>query len=828
MEAAPPSYEKATVVNHLDIVARYIPSSDLCSASLVCSDWHTTFAPQIWGNPASHFGVQNDHVYVALTRFKRTLQTARLLVRSLTHTLHLPPAQAELYDGPHADWLREILERLPNLQSLIVRGLPFFDHAALQALKYVKVQRPDYAVPGGVAELPASGMTLRRSPVLTRSGFSLRLLDCSRCTNVTAHGLAQALGRFETLLYLDLSFTYPAKQPEVLMILQRLHGLQVLKLRGIGLTDDALCTLAEAIGQSVRSLDIRSNLISDRGVRTLLDHCFVPEVRGSGESRTMFTGTWSPALLPYLSSAMLETYQGENFEGYLRNAFTDGFVSRMAIEDSRSRGITHLYIAENSLTAEGAGGLLRSGRLHVLDLGSLIRDSTSLAANCHIDPVNKGLLLPGPEKLIPVLAKHAADTLTFMRLEHAVVTKDIIPSNREDIIPGRVELADTSLPDLPRHAAELGGICVQHEAFELPTVQTPRAELIGDPMQFTVAPTAGSTPTASPSLEEHMATPRRGSVIAPEVVPIEAEHNSLLSPLSMLDEGTIHEKNLVVSPATVPSSAPEEPAMIAGVLNFGSFPFSESERRARIIKHTSGNHSLHPAMLPHLRSIVLTNIPPHSPDPALSDRLIGFIKQCAVESSAAKRQARLDYSVPPGRRGHATALKYSATRMFALERLVLEIANEGGSRQGSKTSPWQHVATRSMTEDRDSEALWSAAETDFSFFGDGEECGLPSDSGQSAVPQMSVEKQVVSDNSTLSGELSCPSAPRFDTIALLSKFRQGRKLAHERQLAAGAVDPETEGYWDGLVQVVRPAAGLRSDEDVDYYGNRFQAGWLYR
>jgi len=76
--------------------------------------------PRLWGNPASHFGTQNDFVYVALVRFKRTLSWARLCTRELTHTLQMPPAHAEIYDGPHADWVQSLLERLPKLQSLIV------------------------------------------------------------------------------------------------------------------------------------------------------------------------------------------------------------------------------------------------------------------------------------------------------------------------------------------------------------------------------------------------------------------------------------------------------------------------------------------------------------------------------------------------------------------------------------------------------------------------------------------------------------------------------------------------------------------------------------
>ena len=63
MEANPPSYGQATAVNAWDLIAEYIPSSDLCSAASVCQQWHATFAPHLWGNPASHFGDENDKVY---------------------------------------------------------------------------------------------------------------------------------------------------------------------------------------------------------------------------------------------------------------------------------------------------------------------------------------------------------------------------------------------------------------------------------------------------------------------------------------------------------------------------------------------------------------------------------------------------------------------------------------------------------------------------------------------------------------------------------------------------------------------------------------------
>lgn len=63
MDLVPPSYESATDRDAWAIIARYIPSRDLCAASLVCHRWHDLFIPFLWGDPASHFGTENDAVY---------------------------------------------------------------------------------------------------------------------------------------------------------------------------------------------------------------------------------------------------------------------------------------------------------------------------------------------------------------------------------------------------------------------------------------------------------------------------------------------------------------------------------------------------------------------------------------------------------------------------------------------------------------------------------------------------------------------------------------------------------------------------------------------
>jgi hypothetical protein len=829
MEAAPPSYEKATLADYLDLVANYIPSSDLCAAALVCSKWHATFSPHLWGNPASHFGIENDRVYVALTKFKRTLQTARLLVRSQTHTLHLPPAHAEIYNGPHSDWLRDILSRLPNLQSLIVRGLPFFDHGALVALRQWKptetntTQRSPHSF---AVELPGSMGSIFQPPPDAIPSFGLRLLDASRCPNVTSSGLAHALKRFESLMYLDLSHTNPARDASVMGALRRFSGLQVLKLRGISLRDEEIEMLAWAIGRRVRSLDLRDNQITDRGVRMLLDGCFTAQVSASRDGHgNVSDGARSPALLSYLGAEMLETYQSDDFEGFLRGTFTGAFVSRLAIEDAPEGGITHLYVSNNKISVEGASGLIRSGRLHVLDIGSISGSVGHHLPTPDEEQSKVDWQSPGAEKLTPVLYDHAKDGLTYLKVDHSLITKDVPNIYSDQIVPGRIELAETELPDLPHNALELDGNRVDTDVFELPTdEQTPRYELEADPMRFVVIPAEVQ--------EERCTEARRGSAFAPEVFDSLAEEvdtMKLLSPTSPTTEGTLTATGFgtigsvspILSPATV--FAPSNP------LRPRSFSGVATERTARLNAHRSQNHNLHPAMLPHLRTLVISNFPPFSTDAGATDRLIRFIKNCAQEAHLARAQAKLDYSLPPGRRGQTSALRHSAHRIFALKRIILEMAPE----HANQASPWQHLSTQSMTEDRDSEALWSAAETDFSFFGEEDECAFPSiETGRFAGPAVSAEKEVAIGNNRNSPSppqfVQVPTKPRIDNVAVLSAFRQERKLAYQRSLAAGIAEPETEGFWEGAIQVIRPSRGFRDGEELDYYGNKFEKNYLYR
>jgi hypothetical protein len=447
--------------------------------------------------------------------------------------------------------------------------------------------------------------------------------------------------------------------------------------------------------------------------------------------------------------------------------------------------------------------------------------------------------IPGVEKLTPVMSKCATNSMTFLRIDHSLITKDSPHLQADEVIQGRYELGDTALPDLPSDAVELDATSIPIDAVELPAVSTPKAELPGDPMQFVISPAVNDPQHRTEDEEEPYNAVRRGSSFAPEVVDAltaETDRLNLLSPVSDVGEGTMMSGTLILSPMSPTFPHPPSPTLSIGRAASMQRPRSYSsvvnERRARLNAHMTGRHNLHPGMLPHLRTLILTDVPQFWPTKELSDRLICFIRQCAEEAWLARSQAKLDYSLPPGRRGHIAAMKQSADKIFALQRLVLELAPEQSARRNSKASLWHHSGTKSMTEDRDSETLWSAAETDFSFFGD-EDYSFPSlESGRYAHSGYMNDKEVSFGNGYRSQKnvaaANPPLSPRYDTIALLSAFRKERKLAHQRNLAAGANDPETEGYWDGVIQVVRPGNESRADELIDYYGNRFENGYLYR
>jgi hypothetical protein len=805
-----PSYGEATTRDHWSIISSFVRSQDLCSAALVSKEWNQLFMPHLWGNPASHFGKESDAVYVALVRFKRTLAWARSTTRELTHTLHLPPAQAELYDGPHAGWLQDILERLPRLQSLIVAQLPFFDHGALIAL-----------------DIP-------RKNALSSMMYNIRLLDVSGCINTTPQGLEIALKHLPALVYLDISGTISARSHQVLSNLWRNPALQILKARGLGLVDNDIKILAHAVGTNLRSLDLRDNRLTDQAVRVILDKCIKP-LGPSQQPYSPSTGTSTDDLRPRSGARLLEIYRSERQDDYIRASLTTGFINYLGLESTSGSGVTHLFISGNQITVEGVSGLVRSRKLHVLDAGNILTGARQIPATSANGEHSAHVVFPGAEKLTPILDSSVSD-LTYLRISHSIVTKDA-PSKKE--IP---ELEDASTLLFPKDSVELEAMDqAVHElpanhVVELPGDSPAYAELEGSPVlrkQKAEQEPKQDAATLSPAEHSRPVANRTASSSAPEVVsPVSPTINAsggLFSPIS--PSNTLPSNNAIgnlFSPLS-PSGTSSTETTITSASSFLTVPTNGksrhkrtysgvlSEHEAEIQTRKLHDHALLPSMLPKLQTLVLTDVPSKSTSKDVAEHLIQFITDCASEAHWAKLSSKVGYALPPSTDRGSSEKAYART-LFPLRRIVLEIAPEAPTTPGS--GGWrlpqrrqQNMAqTYSSVQDADCETFWTAAKDDFSFFG-GEECGLPDQEGIAPVPLAALmEKMVVGEpeaevkvrRSSNFGVDGKAPVPMFDVLDQVSKFRKDKKAKFENAVRMGKGGIYVEGYWDGEIVVIRP------------------------
>ncbi len=748
---------------------------------------------------------------MALTRFKRTLRRARPTVRQLTHTLHLPPALSEIYGGPNPFWLRDVLENLPNLQSLIVSRLPFFDHHSLIALRHAS--------------------SARRPSVESddeRPRYDLKLLLAEREPNTTSVGLREALFHFPHLVYLDLSYTSPARDASVLSALANLWDLQVLKLRGVGMRDGEAEVLANAIGIRVRLLDVRENNLTDMAVRSLMQACFLPPDRlpTGGNMNTRQIEDWPVGMAPGPDFLSLDSLRSEELDRQLLKQLTHPLTGRLALEDIPHRGLTHLYIADNKLSVEGLSSLLKTTRLHILDGGSVDPVKTISRTKSLSSPTgyNDEVRFPGTEKLVPVLGTYATHNLTYLRVSHAVVTEAM--HTREALSPmvSAAELAseETAVVEVPapaRYAVELPS---ENDAiFELsaePAIS--KSELPGDCIHFALSPPVNTAPDQNGlSSGTEKIRPKRGDgVFAPEIVTtgntaeqpedeeitLNASGSVLLSKnppaavtsnIARIDTTDARHETLNTSSSTVRRSGGTPPSPSA----FRLARIEEFLRKRPLTTAFAPNatdilrmdHShrypyqnytyLHPSHLPNLRTLILTGVPTQVPGSSpIITALLRFISACADEAYLALLRAQTNYSLPPGHSRHTAELQH-ARSLFALRTIALEMGTPSPSNVPAGKA-WDHSRAkfsmhRSSTGDRDSEALWSAAENDFSFFSEeGEEeneCGIYQNEPEKYFPTANLGEKCICDPNDSHGNNNSPhdSVSTLDSLPLRSPSR---------------------------------------------------------
>ncbi len=554
----------------------------------------------------------------------------------------------------------------------MVDGLPFFDHASLLSLRYASQRWK----PNNPNAFPA---------------FALRLLDASSCKNATPKGLTEALPHFPDLVSLDLSGTIGARNAEVLGTLNRLFNLRVLNLKNLGLKDIDFSVIARAIKTRVRSLDVSGNQLTDVSVRLLLEHC-IKKVNGE-ESNVRYHAQTEEQRIDWPIDA-----QGNvSLVGHLRSRLTEGFVGRLAIEQTRDGGITHLFLSRNPITVECISSLLHTGRLQVLDIGLL--PVISNTQDSRLNGVTADKVEPSSvSKLIPIISKHASANLQYLRINYQVITKD----------------APLEEPSSPR--AELSAESNIHDPSgiqELDATEPPLAEL--EPTDAAVFEAAGDTsfpaelpasfpddmsPPARPVNEQEVTSPttsllrtpavevtlepaevkQDAAAFAPEVVPTNSsseetslssdtrdewnnttrasnDRRSTLSPISPYFDG--ESMNLLADQVAAPSPS-------------RSTHYVE-DRRAHLDLLQSQENCLHPGNLARLHTLVLTGVPESTTDKKVIDRIIQYIIDAGEETAIATQRARHTYILPPGR-SRAIAEREYVSHLFALRRIVLEIA----------------------------------------------------------------------------------------------------------------------------------------------------------
>lgn len=236
-----PTYGAATSRCGLLLVARRVRSQDLFNASLVNKRWHGAFTREIWTR-ADQLWEMGD--LPALTRFLLFLRTLSKSPRVYgTRNLSLLSVHPSIYTRLPPNWLQTLLKKLPSLDSLSLRALPFFDHVSLNAVSCT---------------------------------HTLTTLLATECTNATPQSLYHLLSRLSGLSRLDLSGTPSASHPRVLSAISALTLLNTLALRELSLSDGVFSPIVRQLGTSLHSLDVGGNALTEATVCTLLDYSFAP------------------------------------------------------------------------------------------------------------------------------------------------------------------------------------------------------------------------------------------------------------------------------------------------------------------------------------------------------------------------------------------------------------------------------------------------------------------------------------------------------------------------------------------------------------------------
>lgn len=172
----------------------------------------------------------------------------RPAIRNLTHTFDFskPSFNVRISEVVKSQWLRDLLDLLPSLQSLVLSNGSLIGHQQLLAIN--------------TPSLPSSS-----DPVV----YPLRLLDLSSNNNLTSQSVTSVLQNFPELIYLDLSTWTGARGADVLRQIGSLSQLRVLRLSRCGIRNSDVRSIV--IPTSLLSLDVSFCWLTHVGLSILLE-----------------------------------------------------------------------------------------------------------------------------------------------------------------------------------------------------------------------------------------------------------------------------------------------------------------------------------------------------------------------------------------------------------------------------------------------------------------------------------------------------------------------------------------------------------------------------
>jgi hypothetical protein len=780
---------------------------------------------------------------VSLTRFKRLLTKARCDVRKLAHTLHIPPAQPEFYGGPQAGWLRDILDRLPQLQALIVSNLSFFDHQCIQGIQ-----------------------TSTKTPLRSPMKYHLRLLIASECENTTAYSLATALSQFPELMYLDISGAQGSRSPYVLNQIGNLTELRVLKLRKCGLRDEDLEYLQ--FSKNLRSLDVSHNLLTERGISKLLGlipvDIMVPRT-DLLSARDMSSGRRSSGINLHVRALP------EDLENFVLKRLTSGVDGHIQVEDCLPSVFTNLSVASNYLTIDGLNRIIRHPTLRIMDCGLLNLSERSFELLSPRSPASSGSRRfsdpPEAEILNPALFCDSFRNLTSLRISHTIITgypflgKEIPISEQcfelhsEDLrfeldskevqIPGTLfEMEDTSKsitpepeaepkPEPPREVPESSPPPKAESEPELADKLDP--ETLGEDTtkEEEVHASFESPDDVAVQIQKALNTSNKREMNHINTLPSQINATNFtdpidpISPLSPTEEtpnlvrrvipprisvSSPHKNGLTSHPVYSGGSLPDGPEKFRYNYSAGTeAPWRALEQRPKpsgmreLIEeitqrqHRIGARERHPgrfkpSMLPNLKTLILTDVPSKTRRRHIIETLALFLQECAEEEEL----MRLEMLA----RHNAVNQKPCLEPTVKLHELMLEMTSKPEpifAPRSPHRSP-RHSFTKSSTEDPDSELFMNNSESDFSFFGE--------DDGGLLISEGRVDRPIMVDEGLM---LDVDDGHLIDVISELANFRKEKRRRFEtfqRLIRQGCnenlnVEIALLGHWRGEVKVVR-------------------------